>query len=99
MSSRYAQFIAANNALFACMEATSNEQYAAMAATDQQDVCKDEHAAVANFLKNDDVSFANLIEARIANLNAQKMWAFATTNVADNLQHLFNLIYFSKWSI
>ena len=46
MSSRYAQFIAANNALFACMEGTSAEQYAAMSASAQSEVCRAETMTV-----------------------------------------------------
>jgi hypothetical protein len=69
MSSRYAQFIAANNALFACMEGTSAEQYAAMAAPQQADVCRAETAAVQAMLQNDDCSFQNLLNARIENLS------------------------------
>ena len=71
MSSRYAQFIAANNALFACMEGTSAEQYGAMSATQQSNVCAAETSAVRSFLENDDCSFRNLLSARIENTSTQ----------------------------
>ena len=70
MSSTYAQFIAANNALFACMEAVPAETYQAMNAAEQSSVCKSEAAAVSNFLRNDSVHFRSLIQDRISALNA-----------------------------
>jgi len=71
MSSRYAQFIAANNALFACMEGTSAESYKAMTPCAQAEVCKAETATVQDFLKNDDCSFRNLLASRIENMSTQ----------------------------
>ena len=85
MSSRYAQFIAANNALFACMEGTSAEQFSAMSPCAQTEVCRAETAAVQSFLQNDDCSFRNLLNARIENLS-NTMWELGT-DVADKSQH------------
>jgi len=50
-------FIKANHALFACYEATPNEEYQAMAKPAQQALCQAEKAAVAQFLKDDSVHF------------------------------------------
>jgi hypothetical protein len=53
----YESFIKANHALFACYEATPNEEYQAMAKPAQQALCQAEKAAVAQFLKDDSVHF------------------------------------------
>ena len=62
----YESFIKANHALFACFEAVPNDQFQAMDPQAQDAVCKDERAAVAEFLQNDQVHFRELIKARIA---------------------------------
>lgn len=68
----YESFIKANHALFACYEATPNEEYQAMAKPAQQALCQDEKAAVAQFLKDDSVHFRQLIAARIASFEQQQ---------------------------
>jgi hypothetical protein len=68
----YESFIKANHALFACYEAVPNEEFQAMSKAVQQDVCKDEKAAVATFLKEDSVHFRSLIQARIASFDQQQ---------------------------
>ena len=65
MSSVYENFIKANHALFACYEAVNHEQWKALSKPEQDSLCKDEKAAVADFLKNDQVHFRELIQARI----------------------------------
>ena len=66
MSSVYEKFIAANHALFKCQEKVSVEQWNGMSAAEQDGVCKSEAAAVAEFLKNDQVNFRALIHERLA---------------------------------
>ena len=66
--STYERFIAANEQLFKCMEAAKLESVQAMSPADQQKVCRAEGEAVAQFLKQDQVSFRNLLDARLAAL-------------------------------
>lgn len=66
MSSVYEKWISANHALFACYEAVPVEQYTAMPAAEQNNVCKSEQSAVAAFLKDDSINFKHLIQARLA---------------------------------
>ena len=84
MSSRYAQFIVANSALFVCMESTTSEQYATMSASAQAEVCKAETHAVQQVLQNNDCSFGNLLNTRIENLS-NTMWEMGI-DVADKTQ-------------
>ena len=72
MSSVYAKFIAANEALFKCMEATSADQYNAMSAADQANVCKSEASEVASYLQNNSVNFRSLLNERIDSLAKQQ---------------------------
>ena len=71
MSSLYGKFIAANEALFKCMESVPVAQYEAMSADAQVNVCKAESDNVAEFLKNDSVGFRGLIHEKLASLNKQ----------------------------
>jgi hypothetical protein len=72
MSSTYAQFIAANEALFKCMESVSNDSFQALSAADQGAVCKVEGDAVAGFINNNSVTFRSLINERLDNLSKQQ---------------------------
>jgi hypothetical protein len=65
MSSVYQNFIAANHALKACYEAVPLEQFQALSAADQKNLCHAEKAAVRDFLSKDQVHFRELIQARI----------------------------------
>ena len=49
--STYENFIAANERLFKCMEEAKLESVQAMSPADQQNVCRAEGEAVAQFLK------------------------------------------------
>jgi len=69
MSTVYGKFIAANHALFACQQAITVEQWNELDSKAQSEVCKSEAQAVAAFLKNDSVSFKNLIHEKLAALN------------------------------
>ena len=71
MSSVYENFIKANHALFACYDAVNNDAFQAMGKADQDALCKDEKAAVAQFLKDDSVHFRELITARLASFDKQ----------------------------
>ena len=71
MSSTYAKFIAANDALFKCMEATSADAFNGMSQGAQADLCKAEASAVAGFLQNDQVAFRSLLAERLAALQAK----------------------------
>ena len=68
----YATFWQANDALAKCMAAQKPDQYQAMSESDKAGVCKSEAAAVADLLKNDSVSFRNLLNERLAVVKAQK---------------------------
>ena len=72
MSSVYAKFIAANEALFKCMESVSNDQFQAMSAADQGAVCKAEGDAVATFMSQNSVNFKSLLNEKIDNLSKQQ---------------------------
>lgn len=65
MSSTYEKFIAANHALFKCMESVSAEQVKAMSPAEQNQVCHAESQAVAHFLQNDSVNFKSLVNERL----------------------------------
>ena len=69
MNTNYERFMAANTALFSCMEATDASTYSSMSAADQKNVCASERFAVASFLQNDSIAFKNILAERIASLN------------------------------
>ena len=64
--SSYEQFIAANEALFKCMESAKADK--TLSAEAQTSICRSEGDAVASFLKNDQVSFRSLLDARLSAL-------------------------------
>ena len=64
--STYEQFIAANERLFKCMDEAKDVK--GLSAADQAGICREEGNAVAAFLKNDQVNFRSLLDARIAAL-------------------------------
>ena len=66
MSTRYEQFIAANHALFACMESIPEKEYVEMTPSAQEVVCRAEGERVAEFFKNDSITFKSLAEERLA---------------------------------
>ena len=66
--SSYEQFIAANEELFKCMEDAKLESVQAMSEAEQMQVCRAEGDAVAQFLKQDQVSFRSLLDARLGAL-------------------------------
>jgi hypothetical protein len=72
MSTNYEQFIAANSTLMDCYSGVSAEQFSAMNKMDQQDVCKNEAAAVRSFLTAGKVDFKNILAERIAAFDAPK---------------------------
>ena len=69
MDTNYERFMAANTALFSCMEATDAATYSSMSPADQNNVCANERAEVASFLKNDSIAFKNILAERIASLS------------------------------
>ena len=70
MSSVYERFIAANEALFACMQSVSEADYKEMTPSAQETVCRAEGEAVAEFLRNDSIAFRNLAAERLNFLKA-----------------------------
>lgn len=72
MSTNYEKFIAANHALMNCYAGVSAEQYSAMSAMDQQDVCKSEAAEVRTFLVEGKVDFRSILAERIAAFDKPK---------------------------
>ena len=72
MKNSYLAFIQANDALAKCMAAQKADQWQAMSAADQSNVCKAEATTVADMLKNDNISFRNLLAERMEALKAQK---------------------------
>ena len=71
--SSYEKFIAANEALTKCWESVDTAKFQAMSAADQSKTCCAEQEAVASFLKNDSVSFKNLLAARLTALKSQNI--------------------------
>jgi hypothetical protein len=51
MSTNYEKYIVANQSLIACYASVPAEQYSSMSNSDQTQVCKNEAASVAEFLK------------------------------------------------
>ena len=74
MSTKYEKYILANQALLDCFASVPAEQYSAMSALDQSQVCKAEGSAVAESLKAGNVSFASILGERIVSMNAQSNW-------------------------
>lgn len=72
MSTNYEKFIAANQSLMDCYAGVPAEQYSAMSQWDQQQVCKNEAATVADFLKAGKVDFKAILAERIAAFDAPK---------------------------
>ena len=72
MPNTYLTFMQANEALAKCMSGVKPEQYQAMSAADQGNVCKSEANTVRDLLQNDSVSFRNLLNERIAAAKAQQ---------------------------
>ena len=59
-------FMQANDALAKCMAGQNVEAYKAMSAAEQQGVCRAEADAVRTILRDDKVSFRNLLSERLA---------------------------------
>lgn len=70
MSTNYEKFIAANQALMDCYAKVPAEEYSAMSASAQQDVCCNEALAVKNFLTSGQVTFKSILAERISALDA-----------------------------
>ena len=66
MPNSYVTWIQANDALAKCMSAQKVEAFNAMAAGEQDGVCRAEATAVKGLLNSDAVSFRNLLAERIA---------------------------------
>ena len=71
MQSAYERFIAANETLTKCWEGVDVKKYQEMNAGTQAVQCRAEGEAVADILRQDQVSFRNLLDARISALKAQ----------------------------
>lgn len=65
MSTNYEQFMKANDSMMACFKAVPAEEFSAMSLNDQQNVCKNEAAAVKGFLANGQISFSQILGERI----------------------------------
>lgn len=74
MSTKYEKYIHANQALLDCFASVPADQYSAMSALDQSQVCKAEGSAVAESLKAGNASFAAILGERLASINAQSNW-------------------------
>jgi hypothetical protein len=72
MSTNYEKFIAANQALMDCYASVPAEQYSAMSQNDQQQVCKNEAAAVRDFITSNKVTFRSILAERIAAFDAKQ---------------------------
>ena len=70
MSTNYEKFIAANSALIACMKAVPVEDFKAMSAADQANVCKTETTTVKSMLESGNISFGAILSERIASLDS-----------------------------
>ena len=68
MSTNYEKFITANQVLMDCYAKVPSTEYSAMPVYDQKNVCKTESAAVAEFLKSNQVTFSSILNERIASL-------------------------------
>ena len=79
MSSVYEKWISANHALFACYEKVPADQFNALSKADQDNLCKKEQDAVSGFLKNDSVSFRNIINDRLAAISSEQPHHWAST--------------------
>lgn len=66
MKTAFERYIEANNALTKCYQAVSFDTYKALAAPQQNELCKAERDAVQGFLKSNQVAFANLLQERLA---------------------------------
>lgn len=71
MSSTYAQFIGANEALFKCMDSIPSDQFDAMSPCEQSKVCKVEADAVSGFLTSNAVNFRSMIGERLDSMAKQ----------------------------
>ena len=73
MSTNYEQYIAANQALLSCMEAVPADQYNAMSAAEQGNVCFSEASAVRAHLQSGKISFGSIVQERLAIVRAQNL--------------------------
>lgn len=72
MSTKYEQFINANQSLMDCFAGVSSADYSAMSQWDQQQVCKNEAAAVRDHIAAGHADFKNVLQERINAFNAPK---------------------------
>ena len=72
MSTNYEKFIAANQALMDCYAGVPAEQYSAMSAYDQSQVCQNEAATVASMIRGGHADFRNILAERIKAFDAPK---------------------------
>lgn len=72
MSTKYEQFINANQSLMDCFAGVSATDYSAMSQWDQQQVCKNEAAAVREHISAGHADFKNVLQERINAFNAPK---------------------------
>ena len=73
MSTIYEQYIAANQALLSCMEAVPADQYTAMSAVEQGNVCLSEASTVREHLQSGKISFGSIVQERLAIVKAQNL--------------------------
>ena len=66
MKTSFELYIEANNALAKCFQAVSYDQYKALSAVQQGDLCKAEKKSVTDLLTANKVGFANLVQERLA---------------------------------
>jgi hypothetical protein len=69
METTFGRWIAANQALIDCQAKFNKAQIDAMSEQDQAKICHSESAAVAAFLRNDQVSIRHLIEEKLKHMN------------------------------
>ena len=65
MKTAFERYIEANNALAACYQGTSLDQWKQLNASQQENLCKAERDAVTSFLASNQVTFANIIRERL----------------------------------
>ena len=72
MSTKYEQFINANQSLMDCFAGVAATDYSAMSQWDQQQVCKSETATVREHIAAGNADFKNILQERINAFNAPK---------------------------
>ncbi len=65
MKTTYEKWIEANQKLIACMDGISHDKWSKYSPVEQSAICTKDKLAVSAFLKNNSISFKNLLQERI----------------------------------